>query len=73
MMTPSPLSRQKSGLYLVHSLTNLPCGSERDRLYQYQGLSHDRGDGRIGTGGPEISRPPDLVIESGEGYGYIII
>ena len=24
-------------------------------------------------GGPEISRPPDSVIESGEGYGYIII
>ena len=24
-------------------------------------------------GGPEISRQPDSVIESGEGYGYFII
>jgi hypothetical protein len=37
-MNPSPLSRQKSGLYLVHGLRSLflllallPCGSEHDR------------------------------------------
>jgi hypothetical protein len=24
-----------------------------------------------GMGGPEISKPPDSVIETGEGYGYV--